>query len=479
MTRTTSEALDLEFSIAPILARQQSYGVLFNVEKAKELECTLLTEKAKLRQQLQEVFKPRYINKGEFTPKVSRIKDGIKAGCTYTKIELQEYNPNSRPQTIDRLCKELGWSPTEFSDKGNPEFDEDIIESLPFKEMKPLKDFYTINKRLSQLSEGTQAWLKKVKSDGRIYGSIMQSGTITGRMSHFSPNMSQVPSNDKPYGSECRSLFTVSADKVMMGCDADALEMRICAGYLKTVDGGAFINTVLKGNKEEGTDMHTLNMYAYGLEGLENGRDCAKTAFYASLYGCKDPKLGLILQQYGVVLEDYVPDFEKQFKGLKKWAEEKKTGFTDAFLKCLLGGKEARKKYGEQQPTLPKLIKDIQETWKKNGYLKGLDGRKLYPRSEHSACNVLFQSAGAVIMKKALFIMDSKLQEAGLIPGNNYEFILNIHDEVQLEVDNNKEIIDTISMILPKAIEQAGLEFNFPCPFTGQVKVAKDWSGTH
>lgn len=478
--RITSEALDLEFSIAPILARQQSYGVLFDVEKAQELECTLLAEKARLRQQLQDVFKPRVINKGEFTPKSSNKKTGTKAGRTYTKIKIEEYNPNSRPQTIDRLCKEFGWSPTEFSDKGNPEFDEDIIESLPFKEMEPLKNLYTINKRLSQLADGTQAWLKKVKPDGRIYGAIMQSGTITGRAIYHSPNISQVPANDKLYGKDCRSLFRVPEGKIMIGCDADALEMRVCAGYLKPIDGGTFIRTVLQGKKEEGTDMHTLNTYAFGIESYQGARDCAKTLFYAMvLYGAGNAKGGLILQQWGIKPEVYVPDFEVRFKKLREWADKKDTGFTDAYLKCLLSGQEARAKYAEKIPTLTSLIKDIQDTFKKNGFLKGLDGRKLYPRNEHSACNVLFQSAGIIIMKKAIYYMDLRMSESGLIAGRDYEFVIWNHDEIQLEVDNKKEIVDTISMILPKAIEEAGQYFRFPTPMWGNVQVGEGWSCTH
>jgi DNA polymerase I len=478
--RMFSEAIELENSIAPILARQCAYGIEFDVKKAQELEANLIAEKVRIRQELQEVFKPRVLNKGEVFPKASNSKYGTKKGCVYTKVQFQEYNPASRQQTIDRLCKEFGWKPEEFTDKGNPELDEEIIESLPFKELKPLKDFYTTNKRLGQLSDGTKAWLKVVKDDNRIYGAVMQSGTVTGRMSHHSPNLAQVPATDKPWGKECRELFRVPEGKIMIGCDADALEMRVLAGYLSKIDGGKFIKTVLEGKKEEGTDMHTLNMYAYGIEQYEGARDCSKTLFYASLYGAKDPKLGLILQQWGVTAQDYVQDFDGQFKSLKQWAARKSTGFSDKFLECLLIGKTARAKYGERLPDLPKLIKDVQDTWKKNGFLKGLDGRKLYPRSEHSAFNTLLQSAGAIIMKKALHIADTNIQKMNYVPGIDYEFILNIHDEWQIElnVDNSKGICDIIDIVV-KSIQDAGEFFKFPCPMKGNASKGLNWSETH
>lgn len=472
------ECIELEYEVAIPLARQQAYGIKFNVEKAQQLECTLQAEKVRIRQQLQELFKPRVVSLGKFTPKVNSSKMGYKKGNTFTKIKFEEYNPSSRVQTIDRLCKELGWTPSEFTEKGNPELDEEIIESLPFKELEPLKNYLIVEKRLSQLAVGNKAWLKKVKDDGRIYGSILQCGTLTGRGAHFSPNLSQVPSNDKFYGKECRELFEASEGKVMVGVDADALEMRTLAGYLKSIDRGQFLNTLLKGKKEDKTDMHSQNARAYGVDIYENGRDCAKTAFYGSLYGCKNPKLGLILQQYGIDFRDYVPNFDEQLEGIKEWSKKKEKGFTDKYLECLIAGKTARERYGKKLPHLKSLVQKVVDKWKKTGYLLGLDGRKLRPRSEHSVFNILNQSAGAVLMKKTMIIADRKLQEV-LKAGKDYEFMLWSHDEFQLEVNDNPDTIEIVKRILMEAMEEAGQYFKFPCPIIGNAQVGTDWSGTH
>uniref|UniRef100_UPI0020423538 DNA polymerase n=1 Tax=Enterobacter hormaechei TaxID=158836 RepID=UPI0020423538 len=70
-----------------------------------------------------------------------------------------------------------------------------------------------------QLAEGDEAWLKAIKKDGRIHGSVNQNAAVTGRMTHSKPNIAQVPkvqhSKEKGilkgqeggYGFECRSLF--------------------------------------------------------------------------------------------------------------------------------------------------------------------------------------------------------------------------------------------------------------------------------
>ena len=131
-----------------------------------------------------------------------------------------------------------------------------------------------IQKRIGQLAEGKQAWLRKVGPDNRIHGRVNTNGAVTGRMTHSDPNMAQVPSSSAPFGHECRALFTVPKGKRLVGCDADGLELRDLAGYMARFDGGSYVKTVLEGKKEDGTDMHTLNAKALGCD-----RNTAKTWF--------------------------------------------------------------------------------------------------------------------------------------------------------------------------------------------------------
>ncbi|MEK6879033.1 MAG: DNA polymerase, partial [Nanoarchaeota archaeon] len=182
--------LKLENDIAPILARQQAYGVMFNRKKAEELYTTLQANLVDLKWELQEVFKPKYISLGEVSPKRTQCRNGqryIKGGI-YTRIKLQEFNPGSRPQIAKRLKEKFGWIPEEFTDKGNVKMDEEIIDNLPYKEMQPLKEYLQTKLLMSKVMTGAKAWIKCVGEDGRIHGGILQNGAITGRMAHFSPN---------------------------------------------------------------------------------------------------------------------------------------------------------------------------------------------------------------------------------------------------------------------------------------------------
>ena len=65
----------------------------------------------------------------------------------------------------------------------------------------------------------------------------------------------------------------------------------------------------------------------------------------------------------------------------------------------------------------------------KKGYLKGLDGRLLHVRSTHAALNTLLQSAGALVCKKWLVILEEELKARGLKHGwdGDYAFSAWVH----------------------------------------------------
>ena len=71
-------------------------------------------------------------------------------------------------------------------------------------------------------------------------------------------------------------------------------ELRDLAGYMARYDGGAYIDTVLNGRKEDGIDMHSRNAAILGCK-----RDVAKVYFYAMIYGAGDMKLGETLGYEG------------------------------------------------------------------------------------------------------------------------------------------------------------------------------------
>jgi len=179
-------------------------------------------------------------------------------------------------------------------------------------------------------------------------------------------------------------------------------------------------------------DIHTTNQNLAGLK----TRDQAKTFIYALVYGAGDAKIGSVAGG-----------------GLKK-------------------GKELKQTFFKNLPSLKNLKEKVQKA-SERGYLKGLDGRKIYVRSQHAALNTLLQGGGAIAMKKAMCFLDALIKLNGI----DAKFVANIHDEWQIEVPT--EQADFVGELGVKSIERASEHFKMRCPLTGEYKIGENWYETH
>lgn len=470
--------LELEHSVARIIRRQESFGFRFDKGAAQQLYSTLLARRYELEQELRTLFPPWLRGREIKTSKRTvTYRKGYVAPCViaegsvYQKLELVEFNPASRDHISDRLMMCRGWAPQAFGKDGKPTVDDEVLAALPYPEAKQLSEYLLVQKRIGALAEGKEAWLNHERN-GRIHGGVITNGAVTGRMTHNRPNLAQVPAARSPYGPECRALFIADVGYVLVGCDADALELRCLAGYLAPIDGGAYIETVLRGDKAQGTDMHSVNCRALGMDPkvkyqvgpqLLPGRDIAKTWFYAWAYGSGDENLGHLLGVFG------------DPNNPAHWAARRDGSKVDKH--AALAGAKARKKFLKALPAIGTLIDRIKARVEGRGFLMGLDRRPLPCRSAHSALNTLLQSAGAILMKRALVILDDALQAAGLVPGQDYEFVANVHDEWQLQVlEKHSEFVGKTAA---EAIRLAGEYYDFRCPLAGDFSIGKNWYETH
>jgi DNA polymerase I-like protein with 3'-5' exonuclease and polymerase domains len=333
-----------------------------------------------------------------------------------------------------------------------PKIDEEILKHLPYEECKPLAKFQMLQKRCAMIAEGKQAWLRCYNEEtNRIHGAINQFGTVTGRCNHFKPNLGQVTAPRSPYGKECRSLFIVPKGWHLVGCDADGLEARCKAHYITPFDGGEFVKCILEGKKKDATDIHSLNRDRLGMA----SRDVAKTWYYAFMYGSGNENLGRIAME-----DDNYKDYTGDLKKL---------------------GSKHRGKLSKEFKGLKELIDAVQAKCKQRGnkmWLRGLDGRKIPVRAVYSSLNTLLQSAGAVIMKKAMVIAEELILSQGLVPVKDYVQILFVHDELQYEC-RTKDIAEIVAECVAHSIALAGEHFKLRCPLAGSSKIGKTWLDTH
>lgn len=426
------EAIQLEHDVAWLMAKQERNGFCFDEAKAAELYAQLSQRRSDLERELKAEFGSWEVKLPDFIPKRDNKKMGYQAGVPVPKFKTVEFNPSSRDHIADRLMKLYGWKPKDFTDGGKPKVDETIIGSLDYPPCKLLTEYLMIQKRIGQLAEGDQAWLKLVRK-GKIHGSVNTNGAVTGRATHAYPNISQVPSSGSPYGPECRSLFTVPEGWSLVGADASGLELRCLAHFMAKYDGGQYGEVLLTG------DIHTQNQEAAGLE----TRPQAKTFIYAFLYGAGDAKIGSIVG-----------------------------GGPEA-------GKKLKARFLAKTPAL-KRLKDAVGQAAQRGYLTGLDGRRLHVRSQHAALNTLLQSAGALVCKTWLVILEDNLQSLGFNHGwdGDYAFCAWSHDEVQIAC-RDADIAQQIAAEATRAVTLAGEFYNFRCPLAGEAKIGKHWGETH
>jgi DNA polymerase I len=439
--QTCSEAaLKLEHDFALAIEKQIRSGFPFDVDACLDLVDDLRTKQAALEADLKELFPPKKIET-IFVPKVNNASRGYVKGQPFTKVMHEEFNPGSRQQIVDRLQTKYGWVPTKETEKGNPILDDDVLSALPYPEAKPLAEYMLIKKRLGQIADGNNAWLKLVNNEtGCMHGDVVTNGCITGRCAHRNPNMGQVPAGYSEYGKECRSLFHAPEGWTLIGVDAKALELRCLAGYLAHWDSGEYARVVT----DESIDIHTYNQEMFGVA----TRDIAKRLLYGLLYGCGALKAGTIID----------PN-EKDELVLRKL------------------GSTAMNSFMQGIPALKALKNRIAHNIAKREYLIGLDGRPLFCRSDFKGLNVLLQSSGALIMKQVVIELHNKMYDLGYVYGHDWQQNAMIHDECQLSCP--AAMVDTLTSVALEAFPASQQFFDFQCPIHGDAHVGYSWDQTH
>jgi DNA polymerase I len=484
----SSTALEVDTELAFYLAQQERNGWPIHEENLRGLIASLTTRKQELESILIDHFGSWYVPKGEFTPKKDNRKMGYVAGATCTKIELVEFNPNSRQNHIaNRLIKVYGWQPTEFTPSGQPKVDESTLKGLDIPIAKELEEYLMVSKRLGQITEGKQAWTLHLTKDGyqggrltdctHIHHSIRRS-TVTHRGIHSHPNLGQVPRASSPYGPECRSSFTVPGDGegewVLVGSDADGLELRCLAHFLYPYDGGKYAEAILSGRKENATDVHSINAKALGLS-----RDDGKTWVYAWLYGSGNENLGSIS---GATAEEI-----ETLKGTAAWQKEvgyrkrARKPLSDMHIAWAIKGGKQKARFLKQVPALAQLKEKVDEAVQR-GYVTLPDGRRTYIRSAHSALNFLLQGAGAVICRHWIVEFNRRLMERfGTPSGGGWQYAWAavgwIHDEVQLAV--RREYADEVAQILVDSMPPVAEQLGWRLPLVANADIGPTWRETH
>ena len=365
-------------------------------------------------------------------------------GGPFTRVDWLEPNLGSDMQ-LKELLFDLGWKPTTWNYKkdsatgrflyegGNkvrasPKLTEDSYASLTSDVGKRIAEYLKASHRHS--------FFKGVRScvvDGFVYTSMNTLGTNTARMTHAKPVVNVPKAKDYVfYGKQSREIFIARPGRVLVGWDASGLEARVMGHYMNDPH---LTHELIAG------DFHTL-IWNIVTEEFCSSRDNEKSILYCLMYGGQDAKLG-------------------------QTADTRPKGWSD-----VKAGKEVRRRIMAGIPALNELTEKVQRASKK-GWVKGIDGRKIFIRSEHSALNALFQSTGSILVKTAVCYLDhwATKQKLDVIP------LIVYHDEVQADV--LPDHAEPYGGLAVKAMRKTGDVFNLNCPLDAEYSIGKSWKETH
>ena len=414
------EWVTLEHQVAQILTKQEQHGWYFDEQAARELESTLRREYEETTQLLRN--RHPFVKGSEFTPKRANARAGYVEGATLTK--LKDFNPTSRDHISWILQTHYGWTPSSLTNSGKAVIDETVLKELGTDIALSFLKLLDLTKQLGMISEGVNAW-QKLCTKSRIHHHCSVA-TATFRCAHRTPNLGQVPSDER-----FRRLFIATPGLRLAAADLSGIELRMLSHYLARFDNGRYAEVLING------DIHQENADKIGIS-----RKLVKTVTYAFLYGAGDIKIG--------------HSYDKQLSEDK--ARKK--------------GKEIRKAYVDAIPGLKELLEGVRKA-SARGYVYGLDHRKILVDKGHKALNYLLQGSAAIIAKKWMVITHDHIKEMDL-HCNQLAFI---HDELQYE--SEPEHVDDLKSLLVLSAAEAGEHYNMRIPVAAEAKDGLTWADTH
>ena len=481
LDKSWSKAISLEHRCAVLGEEMSANGFPFDIKTALELT-DYLTEKLEiLDKEIKRAFKPKSVLVREITPITTKhgtlhkkdfrwavTPDGsmdltaYSAGCPFSLIKFEEFNPGSVKQIVARM-NEAGWSPVEKTKKHKEverelrmcrsrikraelqeklseltmvgwKVSEKNLETLPDtapEEAKKLTERLITARRLSTLKEWSNAYREVTR---RIHGTFNTIGCWTHRFSHVAPNFANIVSVEKSYGKQMRGLWRVEKDQYLIDVDAEGIQLRVLAHYM---NDPVFIKALCQGKEEDETDIHNVNRKA--LQPVKVTRKQAKAFIYSWLLGA----------------------------GIDG---------TAAILKCpRQEAKKSRDNFLETYPGLKHLREVEIPRDADRGYFIGFDGRKVPCNSTHLMLSGYLQNGEAIVMKTAWIIAD-RILKARKLP---FKWINHVHDEYLVTVPRCLDVAIRCLDVMKFAIKRAGEVLNLRCPMAGKGTWGNNWGEIH
>lgn len=499
-------SLRLEHEFQRCVNNLHSNGFSFNSTKASSLLEKVQEELNALDTEITRQFPPKLMFFREINPRVTKYGTLNKSdfrwhptgdiseynGGPFCHCIWKEFNPSSHGQLVSVL-HEAGWKPVDKTQthieterevnklKHHPKrtneldirfnglilkldgmrkfgwkINEANLSTLPASAPAPAR---TLAKRilLESRRRTLTEWLGLVRdgpgTDKRIHGSFYGIGAWTHRMAHQKPNTANIPNefnvhdgSKKLLGKELRALWRAPRNRLLVGVDAEGIQLRVFAHYINDPD---LTNAIVNGKKSDKSDPHSFNQKVFGP--CCKTRQASKHSLYAIFFGGGPSKIAQIMGCSREEAQEAIDNLTKRYPGLDKFQRQQFP--IDA----------------------------------KRGYFIGLDGRRVpipgdtLGDRKHLCMSGYLQNGEAIVMKKATLKWLDKLKDY------DSKLVNMVHDEWQTEVPNNMEIALAVAKMQADSLAVVGEELHLNCPLAGSYwnddkkdyTIGTNWSVTH
>lgn len=310
--------------------------------------------------------------------------------------------------------------------------------------------------------------IQKHSHRGKLYGSFLQTGTVTHRLASNEPNLQNLPVRSriaderaKKALKQVKSFFKVPDGYVFIACDMSQAELRTIAN----VSG----DTTMQNVYLSGQDIHSLTASRILGVSYEKFLEMKKTdpdVFNSSRFGAKGANFGMV---YKISPKSYVLYLKQQY-GVEITEEDERV-----HRKAIFGTYDKLSKWHNTYIGKGKKFKQVRSLFGTCRRLPDIDSDEGWKSSaaEREAINAPIQATSAQYCLFSMIV----LQE--LLSGLDVAITLQIHDAVYLRA--LQELQDFCSEALQVAFSEAPIQLfgitkdRMPVPMAIDIEVGTAW----
>ncbi|MDN5311161.1 MAG: polymerase [Thermoanaerobacteraceae bacterium] len=380
---------EVEMPLSVVLADMEKSGFKVNSQKLKQLS-------------------------DEFGEKLENLSKEI------FNMAGMEFNINSPKQLGEVLFEKLSL-PVIKKKKTGYSTDAEVLEKLKPAHpiVEKILEYRFLMKMKSTYADGLLSLVDR--NTGRLYTSLNQTVTSTGRISSTEPNLQNIPVRTE-VGRRIRGVFEADGpEHLLLSGDYSQIELRVLAhisGDESLID--AFV---------KGEDIHTRTaseVFGIPPESVTPLlRDRAKAVNFGIVYGISDYGLAQSLGISNREAQDYIEAYFQRYPGVRDYVRE-------TIRKARLSGY-------------------VTTILNRRRYVPDINSRNYNLRSfaERVAMNTPIQGSAADIIKVAMVKVYRDLKKAHL----KSKMLLQVHDELILDVP--KDELPVVREILRNDMEKA------------------------